>query len=290
MSRWYIGTDTGSKVLAHYAKGASAKDHKWKTRSLRNGHWVYVYNDSKSEGTGSTNEPKQNDPNEWTDEELDRQYEEHYGIPITDEKRKELREFFKGLGEYQPITGVSLSGQMDYDKLEREVNASLDAQDKNFATVESKNAKTQADRKNTIDPDVAKRSPSLARVKQETAERKLIAERKATQKRIQADVRNKLNAANAQSKYAKLVGNSNNQKPKESNTPKVSKEYLQELEYNSRKNVFPEGFKTRPATAADADLFKNKSSAETKNKVTISGHGGNTGIKTEVTKKKKRRL
>jgi hypothetical protein len=75
-----------------------------------------------------------------------------------------------------------------------------------------------------------------------------------------------------------------------SNTPKVSKEYLQELEYNSRKNVFPEGFKTRPATAADADLFKNKSSAETKNKVTISGHGGNTGIKTEVTKKKKRRL
>lgn len=357
MSKWYIGTDTGSKVLAHYAKGASAKDHKWKTRSLRNGHWVYVYNDSKSGDAKSDNT-----------------------------------------------------------------------------------------------------SPSLERVKQETLARKL----KATQKKVQDDIRNKVNATNAQSKYAKLVGNSNNQRPKDSDTPKVSKEYLQELEYNSKKNVFPEGFKTvgksnvekdnfekefkeaeeqfermekavenlnqkmqqdtekdmrsmdnewaakkaqavyglkvgksnneaftnraamqpenisvlqkmvsqykkmgfivppgdvnnyiqgpddripvvnpktgvgkllpspkqlwsstirqkqlaaknrsasntpeasakshevnsngfkaRPATAADADLFKNKSSAETKNKVTISDHGGNTGIKTEVTKKKKKRL
>ena len=184
MSRWYIGIDTGSKALAHYAKGASAKDHKWKTRSLRNGHWVYVYDDED----GS----KSNDDS----------------------------------------------------------------------------------------------SPSLERVKQETLARKL----KATQKKVQDDIRNKVNATNIQNKYAKLVGDSNNQKPKDSDTPKVSKEYLQELEYNSRKNVFPEGFKTRPATAADADLFKNKSSAETKKKVTISDHGGNTGIKTEVTKKKKRRL
>lgn len=288
MSRWYIGTDTGSKALAHYAKGASAKDHKWVSRSLKNGHWVYVY---KNDNKGNANrDPKQDDPDEWTDEEIDKSYEEHYGIPITDEKRKEFKDFLKGLGEYQPITGVSFATPMDYDELEREVNASLDAQDKNFATVESKNAKTQADRKDTIDPDIAKRSPSLARVKREAAERKLVAERRATQKKIQADVRNKLNATNAQSRYAKLVGNSNNQKPKASNTPKVSKEYLQELEYNSRKNVFPEGFKARPATAADADLFKNKSSAERKNKVNISDHGGNTGIKTEVTKKKKRRL
>lgn len=271
MSRWYIGADTGSKSLVHYAKGASAKDHKWVSRSLKNGHWVYVY---KNDNKGNANrDPKQNDPDEWTDEEIDKSYEEHYGIPITDEKRKEFKDFLKGLGEYQPITGVSLATPMDYDKLEREVNASLDAQDKNFATVEVENAKT-------------KRPSSLDRVKQETLARKL----KATQKKVQDDIRNKVNVANAQSKYAKLVGNSNNQKPKVSNTPKVSKEYLQELEYNSRKNVFPEGFKTRPATAADADLFKNKSSAETKNKVTISGHGGNTGIKTEVTKKKKKRL
>ena len=52
MSRWYIGTDTGSKVLAHYAKGASAKDHKWVSRSLKNGHWVYVY-DSQGKSVGS---------------------------------------------------------------------------------------------------------------------------------------------------------------------------------------------------------------------------------------------
>lgn len=52
MSRWYIGADTGSKALAHYAKGASAKDHKWVTRSLKNGHWVYVY-DSQGKSVGS---------------------------------------------------------------------------------------------------------------------------------------------------------------------------------------------------------------------------------------------
>lgn len=52
MSRWYIGADTGSKALAHYAKGASAKDHKWVTRNLKNGHWVYVY-DNRGATVGS---------------------------------------------------------------------------------------------------------------------------------------------------------------------------------------------------------------------------------------------
>ena len=39
-------------------------------------------------------------------------------------------------GEYKPITGESLSGKTDFDKLQEEINNNLDKQDNNFCKVE----------------------------------------------------------------------------------------------------------------------------------------------------------
>ena len=39
-------------------------------------------------------------------------------------------------GEYKPITGESLSGKTDFDKVQEEINNNLDKQDNNFCKVE----------------------------------------------------------------------------------------------------------------------------------------------------------
>jgi hypothetical protein len=108
---------------------------------------------------------------------------------------------------------------------------------------------------------------------------------KSQKQKMLKDANNKNTVSSIQQKYGSLTkGNAHvssstsTYKPASSDKSKVI----------SSKNG--SSIKVRPATAADADLFKNKSSAEIKNKVTISDHGGNTGIKTEVTKKKKKRL
>lgn len=336
MNRWYIGTDTGSKSLAHYAKGASAKDHKWVSRSLKNGHWVYKYPVTTVDlGTGTTiqgeSERGQN-INDWMDEGID----STTGYPITKSTRIQEGEYNAYLDEWKDNAGKEgftisagfgqdLSGRYGYDEEGRPYTSLTWYKDTapeeyefwNSLTQGKKSAPTSirtklATLKKGSEPgieaaykakqaaytalmnkakedmtamktasnelkttDGSNRAPSLDRIKKETAERKTIAARKAVQKQIQADVRNKVNAANAQKKYAELTKSS----IKQQTTPSAKSH-----EVNSN------GIKARPATALDADLFKNRSSAETKNKVNISDRGGNTGIKTEVTKKKKKRL
>lgn len=318
MSRWYIGTDTGSKALAHYAKGASAKDHKWVSRSLKNGRWVYKYPVTTVDFDNGKISKDESKPGENTNDWMNKGVDSLTGYNITKSTKIKGDGLSAYLDEWKDAAGRegftisagfgnNLAPRYGYDENGNPYNsmawykddapeeykywntfaqgkdpgnpgAGQLASDANSGSKESPlaNAKKEADKRKVAGTRREITSaPSLDRVRKETAERKTIAARKAVQKQIQADVRNKVNAANAQKRYAELTKSSTTQKPAPS-----SKSH----EVNSN------GIKARPATAADAYLFKNKSSAETKNKVNISDHGGNTGIKTEVTKKKKKRL
>lgn len=300
MSKWYIGADTGSKALAHYAKGASAKDHKWKTRSLRNGHWVYVYNDSKSgdsdsnnldriknqtEQRKSMNAQAENERNKVAEAKEDR---ERRSDQYWQERDWAIEGYYKLI---ESMTGKDIrdvSNFYDVDAKKTKKHQPGGKEPDSWATLtDKKTGKTFTVPSFEEYYQIAKKNKDASNKNAVNGIQQKYAEIQKSQKqKMLKDANNKNTVSSIQQKYGSLTkGNA-----PVSNTPKVSKEYLQEREYNSRKNVFPEGFKTRPATAADADLFKNKSSAETKNKVTISDHGGNTGIKTEVTKKKKKRL
>lgn len=342
MSRWYIGTDTGSKALAHYAKGASAKDHKWKTRSLRNGHWVYVYDGdgSKSEGTGS-------DSGSSNLDRAKNQTAQRKSMNAQAETRKNAtqpwnRATFPSHADRNPKTPedydrlIKRAGEFSpeyWDLYEKYLQSISEQQDKNFSKVDTetkvyispeakkiaeettggdigyeeswpyipnvlelvkkyeqagykmtKNALPLQVRQSEVDARIVMFNPKTGKTVTLPTAREFAKSAKkqnailSDKKNI--DASNKASAANAQQRYAELTKSL----PKQKTTPSAKTPSTKSHEVNSN------GFKARPATAADADLFKNKSSAETKNKVTISDHGGNTGIKTEVTKKKKRRL
>lgn len=283
MSKWYIGTDTGSKVLAHYAKGASAKDHKWVSRSLKNGHWVYVYDDSESgdEKSDETEGGKYMTPGRDAGNMCvlpDSIYK--MGKAAGEEGRRKIDERWTNTMNSniaQAKTALETQKQMDKTAKDSASEAKSRIQQRNAAK-QQENERAKYDRQSLRDY-MKERGIEKASDIPPSGSKHLDEAKAATAHRKFAENYDRAKKANENSRF----------KPG-SYQPKVSKEYKEELEYNSRKNVFPEGFKTRPATAADADLFKNKSSAETKKKVTISDHGGNTGIKTEVTKKKKKRL
>lgn len=236
MSRWYIGTDTGSKVLAHYAKGASAKDHKWKTRSLRNGHWVYVYDNgnetsqgSESDQRGSMNSQAETERNKVAEANADRARREKERL--YDENTRAMVE------QKTNLERLVLQYQRAGYKLAGKHSGAISSPDERIIMTNSKTGK-----------NVQLPTPR------------------------------------------ELLRSSDRQKRLLSKTPAKTVETQTPKTQDTSKEININGLKVRPASAADADLFKNKSSAEIKNKVTISDHGGNTGIKTEVTKKKKKRL
>lgn len=337
MSKWYIGTDTGSKALAHYAKGASAKDHKWVSRSLKNGHWVYVYDGdgSKSGGTDSDSGESNLDRvkkqteqrksmNAQAENERNKARDAHNTIDRIDrlardayeKQRSEFAESSAAIGidpddivydtdmanriraiEAQKRYGKIIGDAKRREKWDEDHAANMQRVNLEKLIIQYQKAgyKLAGKHSGTIyNPDerVIMTNPKTGKNVQLPTPRELA---KSAQKQEEilrkneigpyktigtlakerADANNKANAAYAQQRYAELTKSL----PKQQTTPSAKSH-----EVNSN------GFKARPATAADADLFKNKSSAETKNKVTISDHGGNTGIKTEVTKKKKKRL
>lgn len=258
MSRWYIGTDTGSKVLAHYAKGASAKDHKWVSRSLKNGHWVYVYDNedetnqgSESDQKGSMNSQAETERNKVAEANADR---------TRREKERLYDESTRSMSEQKTnLEKLVLQYQRAGYKLAGNHSGAITRPDERIIMTNSKTGK-----------NVQLPTP-----------------------------RELLRSSDRQKRLLSKTPAKTAETPKTSNTQSTSKET----------NI--NGLKVRPATAADADLFKNKSSAALKDKVTISDHGGNTGIKTkvitkdienisdhggntgiktEVTKKKKKRL
>lgn len=335
MSRWYIGTDTGSKVLAHYAKGASAKDHKWKTRSLRNGHWVYVYDGdgSKSEGTGSDSGASNLD-------RVKNQTAQRKSMNAQAETQKNAtqpwnRATFPSHADRNPKTPEDYdrlakreelhNGQTPkyYDLFEKKLKAISRQQDQNLVKIEVNGKPVTDDSKNKTDAmkaqnrygEIQKRYDKRAK-NRETVEAeksindlydlvsryekigyklpknvgqlkvynnpdaRIVMTNPKTGKTVTLPTaRELMKSSKKQEEILRKNGNNPSSSTQQQTTPSAKTH-----EVNSN------GFKARPATAADADLFKNKSSAEIKNKVTISDHGGNTGIKTEVTKKKKKRL
>lgn len=229
MSRWYIGTDTGSKALAHYAKGASAKDHKWKTRSLRNGHWVYVYDNgnetsqgSESDQRGSMNSQAETERNKVAEANADRARREKERL--YDENTRAMVE------QKTNLERLVLQYQRAGYKLAGKHSGAISSPDERIIMTNSKTGK-----------NVQLPTPR------------------------------------------ELLRSSDRQKRLLSKTPAKTVETPKTQDTSKEINI--NGLKVRPTTAADADLFKNKSSAALKDKVTISDHGGNTGIKTKVTTK-----
>lgn len=303
MSRWYIGTDTGSKALAHYAKGASAKDHKWKTRSLRNGHWVYVYDGdgSKSEGTGSDSGASNLDRvknqtaqrksmNAQAENERNKARDTYNTIDrlARDTYEKQRSEFAKSSVEIgidpEDITYDTdmanrmraIAAQKRYGKIIKDTKRREKWDEDNAANLQRVNLEKLIIQYQKAGYKLAgKHSGTIY-----NPDERVIMTNPKTGKNVQLPTPREL-AKSAQKQEAILRENKNNPS---SSTQQQTTPSAKSHEVNSN------GFKARPATAADADLFKNKSSAEIKNKVTISDHGGNTGIKTEVTKKKKKRL
>ena len=319
MSRWYIGTDTGSKALAHYAKGASAKDHKWVSRSLKNGHWVYVYDGdgSKSEGTGS-------DSGSSNLDRVKNQTAQRKSMNAQAETRKNAtqtwnRATFPSHADQNPKTPEDYDRlakreelhngrtQKYYDLFEKKLKAISKQQDENLVKITEENKVYISPEAKKIAEETANGSfeasyyiPKLeelvkkyeqigykmpknalpAQVRFTNPDARIVMTNPKTGKTVQLPTaRELMKSSKKQEEILRKNGNNPSSSTQQQTTPSAKSH-----EVNSN------GFKARPATAADADLFKNKSSAETKNKVTISDHGGNTGIKTEVTKKKKKRL
>lgn len=273
MSRWYIGTDTGSKALAHYAKGASAKDHKWVSRSLKNGHWVYKYpvttTDLDSGKISQGKSKRGENTNDWLDEGIDsatgykiekstkiqgggssvhldewkdetgregftisadfgqdlsgRYGFDNQGHPYTsmawykDDAPDEYK-FWNTLAQGKdPIPratskfeSLSGSGPASKDTAASKAKRAAEQNAREKAFISKSNpinnaAKTADNRKAAGSASRAGSSPTLERIKKETAERKTVADRRAVQKKIQNDARNKVNAANAQQRYAELM-------------------------------------------------------------------------------------
>lgn len=305
MSKWYIGTDTGSKVLAHYAKGASAKDHKWVTRSLKNGHWVYVYDGdgSKSEGEGSDSGASNLDRvknqtaqrksmNAQAENERNKARDTYNTIDrlARDVHEKQRSEFAKSVAEDRVNPKDldldkdmanrvrAIEAQKRYEKIIKDAKRQKMFDERDKANAQRVNLeKLIIQYKNAGYKLVGKHIGNGTIINPD--DRKVMINPK-TGKTVTLPTAREL-AKSVEKQEAILRKNENNPS---SSTQQQTTPSAKSHEVNSN------GFKARPATAADADLFKNRSSAETKNKVNISDHGGNTGIKTEVTKKKKKRL